>query len=157
MTAVYRLDDIQINTDGDATQNFKRWTPDAAATVGTISMLDSNWSVSGGAPNRVAAITDGADATGLTSPGLASSEATQGRLGVTTAGNLALTVRLSKPSGSTATSARVELLHGTTVIASRTVTLTTTPTDTTLTLTTAENAAVTDREQLSWRVVGQPA
>ena len=154
----YWMDDRRTLTDADAKQEFLRFTPAAAATVGTISMLDQNWTITGSAPNRVAAVTDNADSTGLTSPGAATNETTQGRLGVPSAGNLTLTAKLSRPSGSSATSARVELLQGATVVASGTATgLTSTPTTTTVALTSTQNAAVTDRERLSWRIVGNPA
>lgn len=112
-----------------------------------VSANPGGWTAYG-AGTIVDGVNDESDATGGESPG-DTSQLTLG-LGKLTAGNVTVTLRLTADAP---TSTLIELLQGaSTVIASKTVTVSSTATDYTLTTTTSETATITDRAGLAVRV-----
>lgn len=134
-----------------------RYTPAPATPAGPMSVAATGWVLTAPAgTNAVAALSDGSDATELTSPGLGTNEVSLYRLPpLPTGGDRVWTIRLKRPSDSTATSAKLEVLEGTTVRgAASTVPLTTEPAPHQISL---ESRGITDFTNLWLRLTGNPA
>lgn len=112
------------------------------------------WSNVGGSSSIAAALADESDATyGQTPPSPSNAAITFALGGRLATGTPSVLVKLSATNSTPATYATIDLLQGTTVIATRTHgPLTTTVTDYNFTLTTGEAAAITDRGNLNLRV-----
>lgn len=165
-TGTIRLDSIYWANGGDATQNFLPYTPAASSTFKALGGFLTNaggWTIEGGSANVETALNDASASTGIVSAGAGTDEVAGVRLTTPTlTGTVAWEFDLSIPSGSTATSAKVEIMQGLgsspTVIATRTFgSLTTTPAAKTVTLTSGEKAAITLPGQLWVRITGNPA
>lgn len=113
------------------------------------------WSNVGGSSSIAAALADESDTTyGQTAPSPTNASITFALGGRLATGTPSVLVRLSATSASPATYATVQLLQGSTIIATRTHgPLTTTVSDYNFTLTTGEAAAITDRGNLSLTVI----
>ena len=134
-----------------------RYTPAPATPAGPMSAIADDWVLTAAAgTNAVAALSDGSDATELTSPGLGSNEVSLFRLPpLPTGGDRIWTLRLKAPSGSTATQAKIEILEGATVRgAASTVNLTTSYVSHQVSL---ESRGMTDFTNLWIRLTGNPA
>ncbi len=155
----YQLALDSLSWDTSTTDFLGRYTPDPMPSVSPMSIPDmAGWSVVGGAGvNAVAALGDESDATYIVSPGLGANEQLLTRIPAIGNGTIYASFRCELPAGSTATQIKAEILEGATVRATRTYTLTGAWADYTMTLTSGEQAAVTNRADLWLRLTGNPA
>lgn len=125
-----------------------------ATTVGMASVTDNSgaWTNEGGATDLAAAVSDGSATTYAESPDNPSGAAMTFAAKDYLADSGDITIQFKADGTQAGRSITVELLQGTTVVATTTKTLTTTATAYTYSLTSGENAAVTDRTNLSVRV-----
>lgn len=129
--------------------------PPTNAVVPSTVISGTGWTAVG-ASDIPAALADGLDSSYAQSP----DSPTNSTLIVSTSGNLAdgnvvVTPRMSKRDSTTTATAVVTLLdsNGNPVAAAQTYTLTTSPKDYPYSLSSAENAALTNRSGLQWRIV----
>lgn len=148
-----RFDDIRFN-DGSTTEIGP--VPVTTVTVTPISVTDNSGAFTnqGGAASIQAALSDASDATYIESPTAPANKGVTVKLAALAAGATKITVRARlQPAGGPATTQKVELLQGTTVIAAGGVTtVTDTFADYVLALTTTQNNAITDRTNLHVRI-----
>ena len=157
------LDTVIIRTDGDAGQTFEPYMPAAAASVNPISVLSNSggWTIQGGSATQAQAVGDASDTTFIRSAGLAANEEDLLRIPPLTDGNVTVTVRTRVAPSSTATAVKIEVLQGATVIGTKTVTTSSTPTP--LSTSWADftvdvpAALITDRKALRVRLTGNAA
>lgn len=148
-----RFDDIRFN-DGSTTEIGP--VPVTTVTVTPTSVVDNAgvFSNQGGAASYQAAVADASDTTYVESPSAPANKSITFGIGALASGAVKVTVRARlQPAGGPNTTAKIELLQGTTVIAAGTATsVTDTFADYVLPLTTAQNSAITDRTNLRVRI-----
>lgn len=151
------FDNIRI---ADAYTGFPASPPAATVRPTAASSNPGAWVTNAGAAPSGAALADESDASYVTNPGTAATEAVTYALGSLIDGPISLYVRALKPSVTVA-NLKVELLEGVTVRASRVLTSATATTaydagigiaDYVIALTAAENTAVTSRTALALRL-----
>jgi hypothetical protein len=151
------VDDPAVN---DAATDFIGPVGVAATSPVTPTSVVSNagaWTNVGAAGSLQAAVADSTDSDYALAPGAVTDEAIVFAVGALTAGSITIPVRLALDTGQPSTTVKVELLQGTTVIAARTLSVTSEAASTqTIALTSGENAAVTDRTTLRLRVTANP-
>jgi hypothetical protein len=115
------------------------------------------WNLVGSKPTEAAALTDLLDQSYIETPDAPNGAAITMSVGTVTSGNITVTVRGRQASASPVISRKVELLQGTTVIATQTYNLSSAWTDYPMVLTNAQNAAVTNRATLRVRITDTQA
>lgn len=164
-TAAYSGDISQgrliIRTGADISGTFKPYTPAATATATPLCVLSyGGWTNVGGAVSAVVALTDASDTTVMRSPDAAAADQpTLLRLSTLSAGTaIAGPFRMKLAPSSAATPAQIDILEGSTVRATRLVSVTSeTATDFTVTLSSGEVASITDRSNLRALVTAKAA
>lgn len=160
LSATLNMDSFELRTDSDATGAFAPYTPAAAATVRPLSTTDNagGWTQTG-TGNMAYMLADSSDATYITNPDSTTNEAVTFRLPPLDTGSaIAGTFRIGLDTGSDSTAWKLEILQGSTVVATRTGTASSeTAADVAVTLTSGEIAAITDRANLRARITAKAA
>ena len=151
---VFWIDDTAVN---DAATGLIGPVVVATATVTPTTVVDNSgvFTNQGGAASLQAAVADTSDTTYVESPTApANKNITFGGFSTLAAGNVKVTVRARmQPTAGPTTTQTVELLQGTTVIASSgPITIADTWADYVLTLSGTQNSAITDRSALRVRI-----
>lgn len=151
------VDNLLISdTSGSALGPY--WPP-AVTTGAKAERLSTNgggWAIVGGSFSFPVALNDGVDTTYVQSPGAASNEVFQVRVGELTPGDQRWTLKIG--AAASGGQQKWELVQeDSTVIATRTYDTTTTVTTVQFVLTTPENNAITNRKGMLWRVTSNPA
>lgn len=122
---------------------------------GTVVDTISNpgaWNLMGSKPTEAAALTDLLDQTFIETPDAPNGAEVTFSIGTITSGNVTVTIRGRQASSSPVISRKVELLQGSSVIASQTYNLTSSWADYNMVLTNAQNSAITSRTTLRIRI-----
>jgi hypothetical protein len=131
--------------------------PAAAARPSAVSANPGGFVDVGGSGGLVPALSDALDSTYAESPDNPSGASLTADFPLMQSGPVTVSTRNSASLASPTISRKIDLLQGATVIATRTITLTTAPTDHSFTTTTAETAAITSRGDLHVRVTDTAA
>jgi hypothetical protein len=147
------VDDVRFN-DGSTTEIGP--LPVTVTTATPTSVVDNSgvFTNQGGAASLQAALADASDATYVESPTSPANKTITLGIGTLGSGSVKVSVRARlAPLGGPATTVKIELLQGATVVAAGTATaVADTWADYVLALTSAQNSAITDRSNLRVRL-----
>ncbi len=146
------FDDLRLDDSTATVLGAGGYTPTTTAVPQALYSNAGAWVPTGGTVTAV--VGDASDATYIDTPGSTSNEAITYTVPPLAAGVVSITYKAAWTGAETPV--KVDLLQGSTVIATRQQTLTSTLASYTMTLNFSENSAITDRADLRLSLTGNP-